>query len=66
MTPAERFRAARQSLGLTQAQLADAMGYGDKMRISDIERGVRDPSPAAERLLQAYLDGYRPQGWPTA
>ena len=62
MTPAD-FAAARKRLGLTQAQLAAVMGYGNKARISEIERGERLP-PLAKRLLRAYLDGYRPDDWP--
>jgi transcriptional regulator with XRE-family HTH domain len=58
MTPAE-FRAARLSLGLTQAQLAEWLGYGDKMRVSDIERGVRDPGATVVILMEAYLSGWR-------
>lgn len=64
MTPAD-FAAGRHALGLTQAQLAAVMGYGNKARISEIERGERLP-PLAERLLRAYLDGYRPDDWPVA
>lgn len=56
--------AARKALGLTQAQLALVMGYGDKVRVSELERGARAASPAAARLIQAYLDGYRPADWP--
>jgi len=40
---AERIRAARESAGLTQQQLADAIGSG-KMAVSEAERGVRVPS----------------------
>lgn len=58
-----QIKAARKQLSLTQEQLAIIMGYGDKMRISELERGIRKPSPAAERLLTAYLDGYRPSDW---
>lgn len=67
MTPAE-FRAARLSLGLTQAQLAAVMGYAAYNRVSprDIEGGRRRPSQAAIRLLRALLDGWRPSDWPNA
>jgi len=63
MTPAD-FRAARLKLCLTQAQLARVLGYSAKPRVSEIERGATQPGPAVLRLLQAYLDGYRPQDWP--
>lgn len=68
MTPAE-FRAARLSLGLTQAQLAAVMGYAAYNRVSpraNIEGGRRRPSQAAIRLLRALLDGWRPSDWPNA
>lgn len=64
MTAAE-FREARQSLGLDQSQAARVLGYGAPSRISDVERGVRGVSEAVVRLLRAYLDGYRPDDWPT-
>ena len=60
----EEVRAARFALGLTQAQLAALLGYGDVARVSELERGERRPGPAVERLLRAYLDGYRPADWP--
>ena len=63
MTAGE-IRAARGVLGLTQAELAAVMGYGDKSRIAELERGARAAGPAAVRLLQAYLEGYRPADWP--
>lgn len=55
---------ARRSLGLTQSQLAPLLGYGDKTRISELERGTREPGAAVVLLLAAYLDGYRPADWP--
>lgn len=63
MTP-DAFRAARKSLGLSQAQAADMLGYGSKPRVSEIERGLINPGASVVRLLQAYLDGYRPHDWP--
>lgn len=66
MIDAERMdvATAREKLGLTQFQLAAVMGYGSAVRISEIERGKRSLGAAAERLLTAYLDGYRPSDWP--
>lgn len=62
MTGAE-FRAARESLGLTQSQLAKLVGYGSQSRIAEVE--ARHEAPACPaRLLRAYLDGYRPGDWP--
>tara|TARA_R100001086_G_scaffold184102_1_gene102798 strand:+ start:505 stop:720 length:216 start_codon:yes stop_codon:yes gene_type:complete len=63
MTPDE-IRQARQSLGLTQSQMADMLGYGAAPRITEIERGARCPSDSVVRLIHAYLDGYRPEDWP--
>jgi transcriptional regulator with XRE-family HTH domain len=63
MTPAD-FRAARLSLGLTPAQAATLLGYGNQSRISELEHGKRRPSATVQRLIQAYLDGYRPADWP--
>ena len=65
MTPAE-FRAARHALGLTQDRLGWILGYGHgaQSRISDIERGRAPVTPCVERLLRAYLAGYRPSDWP--
>jgi transcriptional regulator with XRE-family HTH domain len=57
-------RAARKHLGLTQSQLAEVMGYVGKSYISTIESGPRGMSDQGQRLLQAYLDGYRPKDWP--
>ena len=63
MTPTE-FKQARQSLGLTQAQAADMLGYGAATRISEIENGQRNAGAAVVQLLRAYLAGYRPDNWP--
>ena len=66
MTPAD-IREARRTLGLTGEQMGVLLGYGlpgARMRVSELERGVRVPSEAVLRLLRAYLDGYRPPDWP--
>lgn len=63
MTPAE-IKQHRETLGLTQAQIAPLLGYSATQRVSEIERGTRNPSDAAAQLLQAYLNGYRPPDWP--
>lgn len=64
MTPAE-FKQARRSLGLNrQSDAASMLGYSRTASISDIETGKAEPNGAAVRLLQAYLDGYRPDDWP--
>jgi transcriptional regulator with XRE-family HTH domain len=62
VTPTE-FREARQSLGLTQAQMA-AVLHLTSGHVSRIERGVRAaPSPAVP-YIAALLAGYRPAEWP--
>ena len=67
MTPAE-LKQARQSLGLTTAQLG-AMLDTDAQTIRRMEQRAdaktfRSPAPRMLRLLRAYLDGYRPADWP--
>jgi len=69
MTPAE-FKAARLALGLTQGQLAGVLGYTPKsgrshVGIFELASGnARQVPPQVRRLLEAYLDGYRPPDWP--
>jgi DNA-binding transcriptional regulator YiaG len=62
MTAAE-FKAARQTLGLTQVQIAPMLGLGAASRVSEIEAGKKVPKQAG-LLMQAYIDGYRPTDWP--
>ena len=57
-------RAARKHLGLTQKQLAEVMGYSDKTYVTAIETDKRSMSDQGQKLLQAYLSGYRPTDWP--
>ena len=62
LTPAA-IRAARDTLGITQAEFARWLGYADPSRISNLERGVRIPSTAVLLLIEAYLAGYRRPAW---
>lgn len=55
---------ARKTLGLTQPQLAQVMGYSNKSYISAMENGTRSMSEQGQKLLQAYLSGWRPDDWP--
>ena len=55
------FAAARRSLGLSQGQLAERMGYSSQPSVSRVEK--IGPNPQVARLMEAYLAGYRPQGW---
>lgn len=64
MTPAE-LREARKTLGLDRSELAALVGYSNPNRITEIESGARNPGAAVERLIKAYLDGYRPADWPS-
>jgi len=62
------FRAARRQLGLTQTQLARVLDT-DPQSVRRIEMDPsrstsRTPAPRMIRLMQAYLDGYRPSDWP--
>ena len=65
MTPAW-FKQARRNLGLSQSQLATLLGYGTYSRISELEGGRTQITDQCERLMQAYVDGYRPRDWPLA
>jgi len=69
MTPDE-IRAARKALGLTQHQMAVLLGFADqphtKNNLSKLERGSKTLDPVRARLLRAYVDGYRPEDWPSA
>ena len=40
VTLGENIRARRKALGMTQAQLADMLGYSDKSAITHIEKGT--------------------------
>ena len=68
MTPAE-IREARQSLGLTAEQMARLMettaGAVYRWEMAGDQSSARSLPARAERLLQAYLAGYRPDDWPT-
>ncbi len=63
MTPAE-FRQGRLSMGLTQVQLAAVMGYSNQPKIAELEHMRTAIPPRAARLMEAYLQGYRPDDWP--
>ena len=62
MTPAE-FKQARQTLGLTQAQLALVLGYGTP-QISFMETGANPIRRVVKIAVLAMVAGYRPDGWP--
>lgn len=51
---AAQLKIARDSLHLTQAALADAIGYKDPMSVSRWERGV-EPIPVVVALAVTHL-----------
>ena len=56
----DQIKAARQSLGLTQTQMAEWLGVA-RGHIARLEAGERNASETLCRLMRAYLDGYRPR-----
>lgn len=67
MTP-KQIAAARAKLGLTLEQLATLLGVENDQRRTNmwqIENGynARKLTRSQERLLQAYVEGYRPKDW---
>jgi len=60
----DEIRQARKQLGLTQAQFARVMGFRSRPYVSDVEADRYTLSDTAQRLLTAYLSGYRPGDWP--
>lgn len=66
MTP-DQLKQARRKLGLTLEQMAHLLGYEGEQRrqmVYDLETGRRRVRPPQERLVAAYLEGYRPKDWP--
>lgn len=59
MTPSE-FRDIRMALGLTQAALAERLGYNSYITVLEIEKGRVGISKVLARLMTAYGEGYRP------
>lgn len=64
----EQLKAARITLGLTEAEAADLL----EVDVSSVQKWERDPSKPSHRaaparvarLLSAYLSGFRPDDWP--
>lgn len=61
---AAEITAAREALGLSQAQLARVLGCA-RGTISRIEGRTLKPNTQIQRLVAAYQSGYRPPDWPT-
>jgi transcriptional regulator with XRE-family HTH domain len=63
----EEVKAARARLGLTLEELATMLGYQGEHRRQmqhDLETGRRPLREPQRRLIEAYLEGYRPKDWP--
>ena len=68
MTPAE-IQEARQSLGLSRAQMAAMLDLQNAQAVQRMEMPAtasthRSPPVRVVRLIRAYLAGYRPDNWP--
>lgn len=67
MTPKE-IKEARNALGLTQSQFATVLDTDAvtirRMEMDPSKKTARRPAVRMVRLIQAYLDGYRPGDWP--
>lgn len=59
MTPDE-FRTIRKGLGLSQAALAERLGYRARVTVTEIEGGRCGITKALALLMIAYRDGYVP------
>jgi hypothetical protein len=44
--------------------MANMMGFSRVGSVSEIERGLTAVTLMADRLIRAYLSGYRPDDWP--
>jgi DNA-binding transcriptional regulator YiaG len=62
------FKQHRQALGLSVSQAAIVLGVGElqvrRMELAPQNTSARPVNGTMARLIQAYLDGYRPQDWP--
>lgn len=66
MTPSDLSK-ARRKLGLTLEAMATMLGYQGVQRRQmqyDLETGRKAIREPQRRLVEAYLDGYRPDDWP--
>ena len=60
-------KAARQALGLSLSQFAAMLDTDPtttrRLEMDPRHSTARAPAPRMVRLIQAYLDGYRPADW---
>jgi DNA-binding transcriptional regulator YiaG len=63
------FKEVQRKLGLSVSQMALMLGVTDiqvrRMGTAPELGSHRPVNGATQRLLQAYLEGYRPKDWPT-
>jgi transcriptional regulator with XRE-family HTH domain len=61
-------KAARQALGLSLSEFAEMLDTDPtttrRLEMDPRHSTARQPAPRMVRLIQAYLDGYRPTDWP--
>lgn len=66
---AEEFKSARLNLGFTQHTWGLLIGYNDRKylrnHINQIESGVKPVRKVQALLIKAYINGYRPNDWPS-
>jgi transcriptional regulator with XRE-family HTH domain len=59
---------ARQALGLSLSEFAEMLDTDPtttrRLEMAPHNSTARQPAPRMVRLIQAYLDGYRPTDWP--
>lgn len=64
----EEFKAARKDLGLSVSLMGAMLGvtrhHVCRMEMPPYRSGHRIVTETMRRLVQAYLDGYRPYDWP--
>lgn len=62
------FDEARRKLGLSVSEMALALGCTEtqvrRMAIAPGKGSHREVNGTTERLIRAYLEGYRPADWP--
>lgn len=64
----DEFKAARQRLGLTQAQLGAVLNTAPqtirKWEMPEENSTARGPNPVAVQAMRWFLGGFRPPEWP--
>jgi transcriptional regulator with XRE-family HTH domain len=58
----ERIIELRETLGLTQAELAERLGANEAEIVAELERGVYPPSPQKAMILDRLERQTRPHG----